>query len=721
MRSKALQIVIEQQLVWMNPVHNRLMLSQFVLDVGFDQFFVKHVALQQELVVLLQAAQRFGQVGWNGQQFGFLFLAPGKDVVVVGPQFVFGGVDLVDDAVQTRQQQGAHGEVGIAGGVAGAEFEAFGLRRIGIFGNADGRAAVGQAVEKLHRRFKAGQQALEAVGAGIGESHQGASVLQDAADEPDRLVGEVSVAAFLVEYVLAIFVQHHVKVHAVAGLVVNGFGHEGGREPVLQGGAADDVLHHHGVVADLGEGQQFRLDLLLRAQPHLVVVVAHLDPLLFHAVRHFLADLVVAVERRVHVIAFSALLGHGVVIFKIQGQGVFAFRGGHGVAAGIFVAVVFHGVEEVELQFRNPGAVVGNTGGFEVILSPQGHAAGVFFHADAGFRVADGADEAQGGGLEEGVDVRRVCVRHQHHVSGFHGAHARDGGAVEGHAQPQNLIQPAGREGDVVPASVHAGVLQVDRLDVVFFDQFDDFVLVHAFYPWMFFVIVFSGNAQQAHHQVDGRQDQPADDVQVQQAGYDQNAEEHVHAGPFLGHPAPVGVIRQHHAQNLASVQRRNRDQVEKSQQQVEKHHHLKDVGQQLVAGAEVIQQREHDGDQQVRSRPGQRRKPYPLFDVFIVVGIERHRLSIAPDHAGREIHDQRQDHRTEPIDVLERVQAQPAGPFGRVVAQPEGHHGVAHFMDDDRIEHDQDDDAGQHHFDGFVRYNHLRLPEFQKLAFAGP
>ena len=44
-------------------------------------------------------------------------------------------------------------------------------------------------------------------------------------------------------------------------------------------------------------------------------------------------------------------------------------------------------------------------------------------------------------------------------------------------------------------------------------------------------------------------------------------------------------------------------------------------------------------------------------------------------------------------IDVLERVEREATGPFGRVVAAPERHHAVAHLVADDRRHESRQED----------------------------
>ena len=176
---------------------------------------------------------------------------------------MFGGINLALYTVQTCHQQSAHCQIGIAGTVAGPEFKSLVFRICDILGNPDGSASVGQSEEEFHGRFKSGQQPLEGICARIGQSDNAFSVFENTADKVQCLFGKVSIAAFFIEDIFTFLGQHHMKVHTVACLIVNGFGHEGCRQTVHQSSSADDVFHHHRVVADFGKAKQLGFDFLL--------------------------------------------------------------------------------------------------------------------------------------------------------------------------------------------------------------------------------------------------------------------------------------------------------------------------------------------------------------------------------------------------------------------------------------------------------------------------
>ena len=86
-----------------------------------------------------------------------------------------------------------------------------------------------------------------------------------------------------------------------------------------------------------------------------MMMIADLDAQLFHVIDHFLTDLVVAVKRCIHVIAFDVLAGHAIGIIKIHRQGIFTLCAGNGVTCRIAIGIHLHGIKEMEFQLGNPG------------------------------------------------------------------------------------------------------------------------------------------------------------------------------------------------------------------------------------------------------------------------------------------------------------------------------------------------------------------------------
>ena len=113
-------------------------------------------------------------------------------------------VDLVFNAVKTGHQQRRVAEVRVAGGVRIAQLKAAHIRRLGVGGDADDRAAVARGVSDGDGRLKARHQTLEGVGAGIRDGAEGMDVLEKAAHEPVGLLTEMRVAVVVGEHRLAV-------------------------------------------------------------------------------------------------------------------------------------------------------------------------------------------------------------------------------------------------------------------------------------------------------------------------------------------------------------------------------------------------------------------------------------------------------------------------------------------------------------------------------------
>ena len=144
--------VVELEFVWMWPNGNGLDLGAFESYPGIDQIGCEDIACQQELVIRLQGIQHCAQAGWHGGDLGMLLGRQLVEVLVDGG----GGLDAVLDAVQSCQQDGGEGQVGVARWIWATEFDALGLR-IGA-GDRDtdaGRTVTGR-VDQVDRCLEAG-------------------------------------------------------------------------------------------------------------------------------------------------------------------------------------------------------------------------------------------------------------------------------------------------------------------------------------------------------------------------------------------------------------------------------------------------------------------------------------------------------------------------------------------------------------------------------------
>src|SRR5690606_20559332 len=114
--------------------------------------------------------------------------------------------------VQTRHQQGSEAQVGVADRVREVGFDTTGLGRSNPR-NPDGSRTVAGRVRQHDGCFKAGNQTLVRVGAGVGEGVDDTGVLDDTADVVQRFLGQARVHVASKD-VGAIFGNGLVHVHA---------------------------------------------------------------------------------------------------------------------------------------------------------------------------------------------------------------------------------------------------------------------------------------------------------------------------------------------------------------------------------------------------------------------------------------------------------------------------------------------------------------------------
>src|SRR5690606_6582615 len=139
-------------------------------------------------------------------------------------------------------------------------------------------------------------QALVAVGAGVGEGVDRLGVLEDAADVPQRQLRQAAVAV-AGEQVLAVLAQRLVHVHAAAVVADDRLGDDGGGLAVAVPDVPAAVLQRPPLVGLLHQGVDLGAALALAGGGHLVVVVLDLDAGLFQALAHLGAQFVQRVGR----------------------------------------------------------------------------------------------------------------------------------------------------------------------------------------------------------------------------------------------------------------------------------------------------------------------------------------------------------------------------------------------------------------------------------------
>src|SRR5690606_11242061 len=201
-----------------------------------------------------------------------------------------------------------------------ARFDAAGFRARYVR-DADRGGAVAGRVGQHDRRFEARNQTLVGVGRRVGETVQRLAVLDDAADEVQRGIGQAGIA-FAGEGVLAILGDGDVYVHAGTVVAIQRLGHEGRGLAV----GVSDVLH--AVFQGLGfiglghQGVEAHADFVLAGGGDFVVVNLDHQAHFFHGVAHGGTDFVVVIDRRylyvttldartvAFVAALDVLIGH---------------------------------------------------------------------------------------------------------------------------------------------------------------------------------------------------------------------------------------------------------------------------------------------------------------------------------------------------------------------------------------------------------------------------
>ena len=138
----------------------------------------KDISFFEKSPVLVQGNKRLAQASAHG---GDIFLFLGREVVKV---LIHGRtrVNLVLDSVQAGQQYRRKRKVRISGGIGKAHLDSFGFAARSI-GNAARGRAIGCGICQHYRRFKPRDQALIAVGYGVGKGVYRASVLYDSVAE----------------------------------------------------------------------------------------------------------------------------------------------------------------------------------------------------------------------------------------------------------------------------------------------------------------------------------------------------------------------------------------------------------------------------------------------------------------------------------------------------------------------------------------------------------
>ena len=191
-------------------------------DPGVDQVVGEDAAAGEELTVTVKTVKRNLEVRRNRRDLGVFF---GRQIVEVLVSR-FTRVDLVLNTIQTSHQQSREAEVRVAERIREAHFDTACLRAVDER-NTDRSRAIARRVGELHRRFKARNQTLIGVDAGVRNGVKRTSVLDHAADVIERKFREPSVAIAR-EEVLAVLPDGLVDMHARTIVAFDRLRHEGG-------------------------------------------------------------------------------------------------------------------------------------------------------------------------------------------------------------------------------------------------------------------------------------------------------------------------------------------------------------------------------------------------------------------------------------------------------------------------------------------------------------
>lgn len=484
-RDEFLDVEVQLELVRMGAQTQGVDILALEVDVHVDEVFGEDAANGKEVVVGFESVEDFFQRTGDG---GNAFLLFGLEFVEV---FVEGvaGLDLVDDTVETSQQLGGQREVDVAGDVGGAELDTLGLGRLGVERDADSRGAVALAIQQVDRGFVTGNQTMERVGRGVGESQKRGSVLEDATDVPASGVGELGVAVLVEHQGLAVFPDRLVTVHAGAVVAEDGLGHEGGGEAVLVRHVLDDVLVQHHAVAHFGELAEGDADFALAARSDFVVMQVDFDTGVFEVTDDVVADFGQAVDGGSRDIAalvtgattrvpFAGVEIEGLIAVVPVAFDTLDFVAGEVAvdAAGSAVATERNAVEEEELGFRSEVGGVGDAGRFHVFDGFLNDVAGVTRVGFAGERVQDVGENRQRGGVVNRVDDGGRDVGHEQHVRLVDGLETANGRAVEANAVSEEVLGEGGfrRVSQVLQIAEKSDEFKVNELNARFLGHCDD-------------------------------------------------------------------------------------------------------------------------------------------------------------------------------------------------------------------------------------------------------
>ena len=233
-------------------------------------------------------------------------------------------------------------------------------------------------------------------------------------------LAELGIAVLVIEQGLAVLLEEHMHMHAVAGFAVDGLGHKGCGAAFRDGGIADDVLCDHGIICHLCNICQLNFNLKLTGAADLVMMVFDLYSPILHEKAHLAAEIIVPVLGRSDMI--TALVGNLETVAADAGIPV-GFLGVDFAANGIGLGFKIDIVEYMEFEFRPDYHFIGNTGSLHIINGCLDDVAGVLIEG----LILGACDyhgvAAHGDGLDirKGIDRSGAEVGDEDHIAVFYG------------------------------------------------------------------------------------------------------------------------------------------------------------------------------------------------------------------------------------------------------------------------------------------------------------
>ena len=186
-----LGIEIQRHLARMRALRDVPALAALHLDPDRDRLLVEDAAFEQERVVLLERVHRARQRQRHRARRAADRLGAHGQILVVRAEAGLPRIDAPAHPVDAGHQHPRERQVDVARRVRRAELDPLRLRRARPFGDANGRAAVREAVDQVHGRLEARDKPLVRVRARVREPEQRRSVMQQPADIVQRRLAQL--------------------------------------------------------------------------------------------------------------------------------------------------------------------------------------------------------------------------------------------------------------------------------------------------------------------------------------------------------------------------------------------------------------------------------------------------------------------------------------------------------------------------------------------------